>query len=268
MAVGDSVEYYERGRGAALVLLHGGSCGADDWDCIAPRLAERYRLVMPDGLRVSLDPWRVWRLLDSLDAGPVALVGHSAGGMLAREMYRLRPHRVWAFVSIDSQGAGDSILARALPDDRRSAQAAALYERNRAAMEQLRPSHRGDYPSSVTIDRRMLAYRRQAMTPEQRAATRAWPAPIRMTLAGAFAPAPVSDEGKFIACPVLVVHTGRGKLGPEDITPDWIAANIQAEDVEYAVLKESGHWPWIEEPEWFLSRLLPFLERAQRADRG
>jgi len=63
-------------------------------------------------------------------------VGHSAGGTLAREIYRLQPERVWAFVNIDSQGTGNTILARDLPAEKLSAQAAALLEQNKEAMKQ------------------------------------------------------------------------------------------------------------------------------------
>jgi pimeloyl-ACP methyl ester carboxylesterase len=246
-------------------MLHGGQCGADDWANITPRLAQYHRLILPDGLQYGIDPWRVWLLLDHLGIENVALVGHSAGGSHARQMYRLRPDRVWAFVCIDSKGAGNTMLARKLPNDRFSSEAAALYERNRAAMEQLRPPHRGDYPSQVTIERRLLAYRREAMTPEQRALTRTWPPPRLLDL-GANpppAPEPIPATGKFIRCPTLVIHTGRGKLGPEDYTAKWTNEHIQARDVETAVIKECGHWPWLEQPEWFLSHVEPFLARAR-----
>ena len=260
------VEYYDIGSGPAVLMLHGGQCSADDWADIAPALAKNYRLILTDGLVVPLDPdpWRVWLLLDHLGVKKVALVGHSAGGTLARKIYRLQPERVWAFVNIDSTGTGNTILARDLPAEKLSAQAAALLEQNREAMKKLKLHHSGDYPSPVNIEHRLLGYRRETMTPEERAQTRTWGPPLVFAPGPDHPPAPrpIADTGKFITCPVLVFHTGRGKLGPEDISREWIDANVQAADVEYAVIKESGHWPWHEKPKWFLSRIEPFLARA------
>jgi pimeloyl-ACP methyl ester carboxylesterase len=243
------------------VLLHGGRCSADDWSNVAPRLAGRHRLVLPDGLVHPLDPWRTWLLLDHLGIERTVLVGHSAGGMCLRMMYRLQPHRVCGIVGIDTQGVGKTIVAREWPQERYSPEAAALYERHRAAMERLRPDHRGDYPSTVSIERRLLAYERAQMTPEQLAHTR--PAPrVVGQIAAPPPPVPIPDSGKFITCPTMVVHTGRGKLGPEHVSQAWIDANIQARDVTYVVIREAGHWPWLEQRESFLSVLEQFLART------
>ena len=100
------------------------------------------------------------------------------------------------------------------------------------------------------------------MTAEERARTRPAPTPVGRAPEPQAAPAPIPDTGKFIACPVQVFHTGRGKLGPEDISPEWIDEHIQAADVDYVVIREVSHWPWIEEPELFLSHLEPFLART------
>lgn len=258
------VEYYERGRGPAVAMMHGGNCCADDWANIVPSLSKNHRLILPDGLVHPLDPWHVWLLLDHLGVREVVLIGHSAGGTLARKMYCLQPDRVRAIVAVDADTAGSLKLARKLPDELRSARARALGEKNRASMEQLKPHHRGDYPSDVTIQRRLLAYRREKMRPEERARTRTWPAPSAFCIDNPPpAPQPISDGGKFIRCPILIIQTGRGKIGPEDISREWIAENIQARKVEYVVLKECGHWPWLEQREVFLGTLEPFLDRLR-----
>ena len=136
------------------------------------------------------------------------------------------------------------------------------YERNRARMEQLKPHHRNDYASDVTIDRRLTAYRREAMTPQQRAATRPPPTVAFTRTALPPPPAPIEMTGKYVRCPTLFIHTGRGKIGSADITRETIERNMQAADLEYVVIKEAGHWPWLEDPEQVLAILEPFLART------
>ena len=67
--------------------------------------------------------------------------------------------------------------------------------------------------------------------------------------------------GKFISCPVLVLHAGRGKLGPDDVSQEWIDA-FCATHVVYAIVREAGHWLRLEQPEWFLAHLEPILART------
>jgi pimeloyl-ACP methyl ester carboxylesterase len=261
---GRRLEYADLGRGPAVVLVHGGNGAADDWAGLAPRLARRHRLILPDGLVHPLDPWSIWRLLDHLGIREATLVGHSAGGRVAVTMYRQQPHRVRGLVAVDSEAVGPTIVARLLPDDRFSPAAAALSARHRAAVARLKPHHRGDYPSEVSIARRLLAYERARLSPQERAATRPAPRTVTALPAAPAAPAPIPDAGAFIICPLQVFHTGRGKLGPEDVSAAWIAANIRAPDVDYVVVREAGHWPWLEQPGWFLAHLEPFLARTGR----
>jgi pimeloyl-ACP methyl ester carboxylesterase len=269
LKLGDArVEYVQLGLpdAPAVVILHGGNCSADDWSAVGPILARRHRVVIPDGLVHPLNPWRIWLLLDHLKIDRAAFIAHSAGGMVWRTMYRQHPHRVAGLSAVDTQGPGKTINARELPKDRFSPESAAVYAQRYDAMQALKPHHRGDFPSEVNLAARNVAYRRALMSPVERAATR--PAPrVTEVSTGPIPPPPdqISDEGKFITCPVQVFHTGRGKLGPEDITPAWIEENIQARDVDYVVIRETSHWPWLEDRDDFLRRLEPFLARVTRA---
>lgn len=85
----------EAGRGPLVVLLHGAiECGGAMWAPVLARLAERYRLLIPDlpGLgdsaparRVDLATFATWfnGLLDQTSFDGCALVAHSMGGSLA-----------------------------------------------------------------------------------------------------------------------------------------------------------------------------------------
>jgi pimeloyl-ACP methyl ester carboxylesterase len=249
-----------------IVLLHGGQCTADDWSAVAPILARKYRVVVPDGFVHPFDPWRLWLLLDHLKISRAALLGHSAGGPVIRAMYRLAPDRVWAMVDIDGAAFGPLILARNLPNDRYSPTAAALYEKHKALMLQLRPGHQGDYPSAVTIERRLMAYERSKISPEARAAARPIENVVHLPAAPP-APAAIADQGKFILSPCLEIQTGRGKLRRADFTSDWVEKNFQARNIRYELIEEAGHWPWLEDLEGFLAILDPFLAEHAAAAR-
>jgi pimeloyl-ACP methyl ester carboxylesterase len=260
----DFLDYAGPDAGApAIVLLHGGQCTAEDWAAVAPRLANHYRVVVPDGFVRPFDAWRLWLLLDHLKISRTALVGHSAGGPVIRTMYRLSPQRVWALIDVDGGAFGPLTLARNLPNDRHSPTAAALYERHKEQMLRLRPHHQGDYPSAITIERRMIAYERSKISPEARAAARKIDNVVQLPPAPP-PPTAIADEGKFILCPCLEIQTGRGKLRRADIEPQWVDSQFQARDVRYELIEESGHWPWLEDLDGFLKIVEPFLAEHRR----
>ena len=151
---------------------------------------------------------------------------------------------------------GELILARNLPNDRFSPAAAALYEKHRAQMQQLKPHHQGDYPSLVTIERRLIAYERAKLSPEALAAARQIET-VTQRPATPPAPAAIPDEDKFILCPCLQIQTGRGKLQRADFGPEWIEKNFRVRDIRYELMEESGHWPWLENLDGFLAILEP-----------
>jgi pimeloyl-ACP methyl ester carboxylesterase len=118
VASGKVVRYFTGGKGRPLVYLHPAS-GVTADDRFALALAERFRVVAPvapgfsdlaeiddvhdvHDLALAYDD-----ILQALDLGPVALVGHSFGGMVAAEVAAHSPHRVASLVLVAPVGLWD-----------------------------------------------------------------------------------------------------------------------------------------------------------------
>jgi magnesium chelatase accessory protein len=89
----------EMGEGPALLLVHGTGASAHSWRDVAPRLAERFRVVAFDlpghGFTDAASPGQrtlpgmaaaVAELLGALAVDPAIVVGHSAGAAIAVRM--------------------------------------------------------------------------------------------------------------------------------------------------------------------------------------
>ncbi len=108
------------GPGTPLVLAHGLGGAAANWTALAPLLADRYRLLVPDlpghggssplPAAPTLEPFaeRVALLAEREDLAPFAIVGHSLGGLVALRLARRRPGAVRAVVLAGAAGISTS----------------------------------------------------------------------------------------------------------------------------------------------------------------
>jgi magnesium chelatase accessory protein len=93
------------GQGPVLLLLHGTGASTHSWRDVAPILANRYTVVMPDlpghgftsqpqaragGLTLPAMAQSIATLLAALDLKPAVVVGHSAGCAIGLEMVRAK----------------------------------------------------------------------------------------------------------------------------------------------------------------------------------
>lgn len=115
-------------NGRTIVLLHGKNFCAATWADTATALAARgYRVIVPDqvgfcksskpaGYQYSFHAMAelTRALLDHAGAGPVILVGHSTGGILAARFALLHPDRVARLVLLNPLGLNDT-LAQGVP---------------------------------------------------------------------------------------------------------------------------------------------------------
>jgi 3-oxoadipate enol-lactonase len=108
--------YFVAGDGPPLMLVHGLAGGASNWSELAPRLARRHRVLVPDlpghggstalPAAHSLDPFvdRLASLAEHERVERSAVVGHSLGGLLALRLAVRRPELVRAIVLAASAG--------------------------------------------------------------------------------------------------------------------------------------------------------------------
>ena len=110
------MRYFVGGEGPPLVLVHGLGGAASNWNELAPALARRHRLLVPDlpghggssalpsvsGLGAFAD--RVAVVAEREGMLPAAVVGHSLGGAIALRWALRRPRDVGALVLAASAG--------------------------------------------------------------------------------------------------------------------------------------------------------------------
>ena len=113
---GVRMRYFVGGAGRPLVLVHGLSGAAANWELLAPRLAERRRVLVPDlpghagssplPAAPNLAAYAERVLLVARREGmlPAPIVGHSLGGVVALRMAVRSPNEVTAVVLAGSAG--------------------------------------------------------------------------------------------------------------------------------------------------------------------
>jgi pimeloyl-ACP methyl ester carboxylesterase len=113
---GVDVRYFAAGEGTPVVLLHGLGGAARNWAAVAPLLAERHRVLVPDlpghgesaGLPAlpDLAPFAevVHGVAQREGALPATLAGHSLGGVVALRHALRHPEGTRAVVLLGSAG--------------------------------------------------------------------------------------------------------------------------------------------------------------------
>ncbi len=128
------VAVWEAGSGSTVVLVHGAGDYAGAWALVAPQLAKRYRVIIPDlpghGESEPVSgPLKLGQVLQGLEAllehhggkEPVTLVGNSLGGWLALLYSRRHPDRVARVVSVCGGGPRIELSVSLVPANREEA---------------------------------------------------------------------------------------------------------------------------------------------------
>ncbi len=114
------VNYYEGGDGPTIVLLHGLPENAGLWRKVAPALAQRHHLIIPDlpgsgesplpeaPLTIDLMAEKIHTLLQELGVEKYTLAGHSMGGYVALAMLQNFGENINCLALIHSTAQADS----------------------------------------------------------------------------------------------------------------------------------------------------------------
>ncbi|MFC8428314.1 alpha/beta fold hydrolase [Streptomyces sp. NPDC057253] len=250
--------------GETLLLVHGGACDSHDWSAQIGAFSARHRVIAPDlrghgrstgmtgGMRPREFAADLAELLDGIDAGPVVVVGHSMGAVVASVLAVEHPSLVRAVVAVDpgygfeAEFAPQLAAAFRVPDPVGTAAAVLGGLENPAAAgpeaEALRVWHR----------RRILGMD---------------PMTVRDVFHGLFdeAAAPLTVRPGVEtylsrrACPVLSLSAA-ASLKAKGIDGGWEEALSRHPYSASAVLEDVGHWLFQERPAEFNALVLGWIE--------
>ncbi|WP_127104477.1 alpha/beta fold hydrolase [Pararhodobacter zhoushanensis] len=264
LALSDVTLHYEiDGSGPPLMLIAGTASDSASWGPLVAPLAEHFTVIRPDNRStgrttpqdapLSLEHWAddALALAAHLDLGPVAVVGHSLGGMIALRMAATAPEtvaRLGLLASAPVSAGRNVALFDLMLRLRAEGQAPDLWLR--AFLPWLFHPRFFDVPGQLDAAiAQSLAYP-HAQSP---AAMAAQVAALHKTDA--------SELPALVRCPTLSVLAGSDLLIPEAAAR---AALAPIADLTIATIPEAGHSIHWDAPAATLAALLPFLtETAQ-----
>ncbi|WP_327838303.1 alpha/beta hydrolase [Bacillus salipaludis] len=115
-----TMDYFDKGKGMPIILLHG-FCGSSRyWEKVIPSLAEKYRVIAPDlpghgdttifkendSIEVFADV--IKEFLDELNVDKVTMFGHSLGGYITLAFAEKYSERLSGFSLVHSTAYPDS----------------------------------------------------------------------------------------------------------------------------------------------------------------
>jgi len=231
--------YAAFGRGAPVVLLHGLGSRREDWFPTARILARRHRVTLVDlpghGAADMPEPFSLERATASLDRslaelpdGPVVLVGHSLGGLIAASQAIERPSRVRGLVLVETA------LRPQLPVTLRAAWLGRLEHQYQDVLHDAYLGFGRDSAQGEMLYRRVAALEPRMV---QRWIRLAWSADL-------------SVEAKRLAVPVLVVLAERSWTS-EETWPEVAGALGLAgvPRLQATRLPDCGHFIMLDHPD-------------------
>jgi len=254
---GATIYYEVTGDGPTLVLGHSLMCDLEMWRDVAPRLAERYRVINIEvrGHRRSTAPapftledlagdWLA--IMDREQVKRAMLVGLSMGGMTALRLALRAPERVAGLALLDSNGD---------PEDRAKrlqyAMMVAIYKRfgavrlleGRTAAIMLGKTTRARQPALIDWLRDTVKRHDRAQLPR--------------AIQAVFRRGPLLERLAAIDAPTCVLCGDEDTATPP-VKSERLAAAIRGAKLE--LIREAGHLSALEQPDLVHAKLRGFLD--------
>ena len=266
---GTSIWYEQEGTGPPCLVLHGG-LGVDHTlyqRTLAP-LGERLRLVYLDHRgngrsgRPSVDTITMEQLADDaaalaghLGLERVVVLGHSYGGFVAQELTLRHPELVSALLLVDTT-PGQLGATESPDDDQGPPPAPELVE----AMSVI-PSSDDELAEGMRDLFRLYLHRRDPSEIEPVLAATIFDVAAMVRGFEVLAGWSAADRLPSITAPTLVLA---GRHDPVTSWPQSVRIASRIPGADLVVFEDSGHLPWLDEPDRFYDVVGEWLDRAAR----
>ena len=256
------LHFKQLGQGEPLVFLHGLFGSSDNWLGIAPKLAENFRVILPDLRNHEASPHAaemdfplmagdVAELLEACNLKQPTIIGHSLGGKVAMQLALSRPELLKALVVVD-------IAPQAYAPAHNTIFAAlrALDLNSFKLRSEIEAAMMAEIPELAT---RRFLLKNVGSTPEGRFY---W----KFNLEGVYQNYPRLNEAVVSTWqttfdkPTLFV---RGSKSDYISDMDWPEIQRHFPAAQLVTLPEAGHWVHADAPEDFTAAMQEFLREIR-----
>lgn len=260
------ISIVSEGSGTPVVLIPGLSTPREVWEGVAGELARNHRVILVqvngfggddpgENLKSGIVTGVVADLhsyLASQKLGPVKVVGHSLGGLVALELARAHPGDTSGLMIVDSLPyVGDIFVP--------NASVAQLEPQAKAMRDQIVA---GYGKSDAAIAERTAAT--MALTPPARAKVAAWIEKADARVSGEAMYEDLTTDLRpdmaSIATPITLLFPYSAATPKERAEPFYHGEYAKAPHVTFVPIADSGHFIMLDQPQAFATALDPFVK--------